>query len=103
MVEKNDVKLEGLDDLISQIERGAGAGASKNWIDDYVWVNVVRKLVQFTNCPSDFAELMRYKSEIKALIMMAQDLRRDVLQGKEAADRLKKAYGDRFQKEGMPR
>lgn len=103
MADEKDVRVEGLDALVDQIHRGQGAGASKDWIDDYVWVNVVRKIVQFTNCSPDFAELMRYRAEIKALFMMAQDLRRDVLQGKLAAERLKKAYGDRFEKEGMPR
>jgi hypothetical protein len=99
----DDIKIEGLDQLMEQISRGQGANASKDWIDDYVWVSVVRKLVQFVNCPPDFAELLRYKSEIKALLNMAHDLRRDVIQGKESAERLRKAYGERFEKEGMPR
>jgi hypothetical protein len=98
-----EVKFEGLDHLIEQIQRGSQASGSKDWLDEYIWVNVVRKMVQFTNCQPDFGELMRYRAEIAALIRMAQDLRRDVFQAKEAAERLKKAYGDRFEKEGMPR
>lgn len=99
----DEIKIEGLDHFLEQIQRAQSAGASKDWIDDYVWVNVIKKMVQFVNCATDFAELMRYRAELGALIRMAQDLRRDVFQGKEAVERLKKAYGDRFEKEGMPR
>jgi hypothetical protein len=102
-VPEPDIKIEGVDHLIEQIQRGSMAGGSKGWLDDYIWTNVVRKMVQFVNCPPDFSELMRYRAEIGALIRIAQDLRRDVFQAKEAAERLKKAYGDRFESEGMPR
>lgn len=103
MADEKEVKIEGLDHLMDQISRGQGAGASKDWIDEYIWISVIRKIVQFTNCQPDFAELMRYRADIKALLVMAQDLRRDILQGKVAADRLKKAYGERFESEGLPR
>ena len=98
-----DVKIEGIDHLVDQIQRGAMAGGSKDWLDEYIWVNVVRKMVGFVNCNPDFSELMRYRAEIGALIRMAQDLRRDMFQAKEAAARMKKAYGERFAQEGMPR
>jgi hypothetical protein len=96
---EGEAKIEGVDHLIEQIQRGSMASGSKEWLDDYIWTNVVRKIVQFTNCAADFGELMRYRSEIKALLMMGQDLRRDVFQAKDAAARLKKAYDDRMQQE----
>jgi len=99
----DDIKIDGLDHLVEQIQRGSQASGSKDWLDNYIWVNVVRKVVAFTNCQPDFGEMMRYKAEIAALIRMAQDLRRDMFQAKEAAERLKKAYGERFETEGMSR
>lgn len=81
-----------IDSLLSEIEKGRIGSNALSTLDAYVWPRVGQLITAICSCDDDHKTLLGLKYELKALLKIRQDFKRDENMGQVAEENLKKYY-----------
>ena len=78
--------------ILDKIYEGADASAAKDYLNEYIWVALWSHVNKLANVDPTFENLMEQRSNIKACLRMAQDLKLEMASAKAASQKLKEIY-----------
>ncbi|MFA5936683.1 MAG: hypothetical protein WC822_02280 [Candidatus Paceibacterota bacterium] len=83
---------ETLDELLARAQKGATAGAAKAYLDEYIWAKIWRLISSMANCEPELAILLQLRGELRAHLLLAQELKLDLDDARNAVGKLRGAY-----------
>lgn len=82
------------EELFARATKGAGAEGAARYLGDLLWSRLWRNITAISNCDPEKTDLiMALRASIQEDMYLAQTMKLDVFESRNAIKRLKDAYG----------
>ena len=88
-----------LDQLLDDVQKGVTVGAAKEYLDKYLWTKIWSIITLISNAPPEMPILLQLKGELRAHLLLAQELKLDLADAEYAVAKLRGVYGEKQNKE----